>query len=157
MTAHLENGNLHNKQWIQKVPRNISHVLLGILFSSQEFTVYIAVKTLTLVRSSENKLIFWRTSWFFSNLPGWASEKLSCYIRPQFFYLLDYISLSGFSKCGDRKKNKNKNWTSVQNVPLFICPSQLHFYCQHVMKFDIIFWHKISINALISSLHWTFW
>ena len=25
-------------------------------------------------------------------------------IRPRFFYLLDYISLSGFSKCGDGKK-----------------------------------------------------
>ena len=25
------------------------------------------------------------------------------------FYLLDYISFSGISKCGDRKKDKNKN------------------------------------------------
>ena len=27
------------------------------------------------------------------------------------FRSLDYIALGGFSKCGDRKKNKNKNWT----------------------------------------------
>ena len=39
-----------------------------------------AVKTLTLVRSSENKLIFWRTSWFSSNLPGWSGERWPCYI-----------------------------------------------------------------------------
>ena len=24
---------------------------------------------------------------------------------------MDYIALGGFPKCGDRKKNKNKNWT----------------------------------------------
>ena len=31
------------------------------------------------------------------------------WVWPRFFYLLDYITLSGILKCGDRKKNKNKN------------------------------------------------
>ena len=39
----------------------------------------------------------------------WEIGTSSYSIRPRFFYLLDYITLSGISKCGDWKKNKNKN------------------------------------------------
>ena len=47
------------------------------------------------------------------------------------FYLLDYITFSGFSKCGDRKKNKNKNWTEAQiienfNIGNVICINDLY-------------------------------
>ena len=34
------------------------------------------------------------------------------------FYLLDYISFGGIPKCGDQLKNKNKNLSRPQNIPI---------------------------------------
>ena len=32
------------------------------------------------------------------------------------FYLLEYVTLRRISKCSDRKKNRNKNWTCTKIV-----------------------------------------
>ena len=47
-------------------------------------------------------------------------------IRPQFFYLLDYIIFQGISKCGDREK---KNELGPKMYHLFIIPSKYMFVC----------------------------
>ena len=50
-------------------------------------------------------------------------------LRPRFFYLLGYISLSGISKCRDQKKNEIKieqNVQSYYNIRSIICINYLY-------------------------------
>ena len=68
---------------------------------------------------------------------------LSCIRKGIVFYLFDSISLSRFSKCGDRKKKEKEKLIFPPKCTMCSFVHHNYFHCQHVMKFDINWWHKI--------------
>ena len=52
-----------------------------------------------------------------------------------FFYLLNYITFWGISKCRDREKNKNKNWTWPPSVPIVHSSFKINVCFRYLMWF----------------------
>ena len=104
----------------QGISISIRRTLLGHLKTINLFNLSVVNVKLNKAENYGKCLIIMAVFYPIANL------KISSLVKPWFFYLLDYITLSGFSKCGDRKKKTKMKIECLSKMyHIFICPSKL--------------------------------